>query len=232
MSKKNDTYTLNAAELQSDEALMQAAVVIDHLQQNPDFFMQHPQLLGELRLPHQQKGSVSLVERQLELQRERIHALEDEITRLMGIARHNELIFRALNQLHVDLMQCQNANELQQHLSTFCQAMPGVHACQLFCFMDDNSKPDYQDFELLLNRRLNQRKLYLGRLNKEEQKHIFPAAIHSVALQLIQVQDKPLALLAFGSEQDDHFQPEMDNLFLDHLAELVVRVLSPAHHAA
>lgn len=232
MNKKDDSSTLNATELQSNDAMIQAAVVADHLQHHPDFFMQHPRLLAELRLPHQQKGSVSLVERQLELQREKIHALEEEITRLMGIARHNELIFRALNQLHVELMQCQNANELQQHLSSFCQAMPGVHACQLFCFMDDSNKPNYQAFELLLNRRLNKGNLYLGRLNKEEQQHIFPSSIHSVALQLITVQDKPLALLAFGSEQDDHFQPEMDNLFMEHLAELVVRVLSPAHHAA
>ncbi|MCH8538575.1 MAG: DUF484 family protein [Alkalimonas sp.] len=232
MSKKSDSNSLNSVELQADEALMQAAVVVDHLQQHPDFFLQYPQLLAELRLPHQQKGSISLVERQLELQREKIHALEEEITRLMGIARHNEVIFRALNQLHVDLMQCQDADDLQQHLATFCQAMPGVHACRLFTFLDEDTKPGFQDFELLLSRRLNHRQLYLGRLNQEEQKLLFPATIHSVALQLIKVQDKPLALLAFGSEQDDHFQPEMDNLFLDHLAELVVRVLCPAHHAA
>ncbi|MDP4535732.1 DUF484 family protein [Alkalimonas collagenimarina] len=232
MSKKSDSNTLSAAELQTDEALMQAALVVDHLQQNPDFFLQHPRLLAELRLPHQQKGSISLVERQLELQRGKINALEEEITRLMGIARHNEVIFRALNQLHVELMQCQDAQDLQQHLTTFSKAMPGVHACQLFSFLDETTKPAYQDFELLLNRRLNHRQLYLGRLNQEEQQHIFPTNIHSVALQLIKVQDKPLALLAFGSEQDDHFQPEMDNLFLEHLAELVVRVLCPAHHAA
>lgn len=232
MSKKSDSNSLNAAELQADEALMQAAVVADHLQQHPDFFLQHPRLLAELRLPHQQKGSISLVERQLELQREKIHALEEEITRLMGVARHNELIFRALNQLHVELMQCQDSADLQQHLTTFTQAMPGVHACQLFSFLDEAAKPTYQDFELLLNRRLNHQQLYLGRLNQEEQQMLFPSSIHSVALQLIKVQDKPLALLAFGSEQDDHFQPEMDNLFLEHLAELVVRVLCPAHHAA
>ncbi|MEE2003198.1 DUF484 family protein [Alkalimonas sp. MEB108] len=232
MSKSKDNNTLTAAELQADEQLMQAALVIDHLQQHPDFFLQHPGLLTELRLPHQQKGSVSLVERKLELQREKISALEEEITRLMSIARHNELIFKALNQLHVDLMQCQHAEELQQHLESFTAAMPGVHACKLFSFVDSTNQPDFSQFELLLNRRLNGRKLYLGRLNHEEQQHIFPASIHSVALQLIQVQDKPLALLAFGSEQDDHFQPDMDNLFLAHLAELVVRVLSPAHHAA
>ncbi|MDP4530234.1 DUF484 family protein [Alkalimonas delamerensis] len=232
MSSNKENNSLTAAELQADEQRMQAALVMDHLQQHPDFFLHYPELLAELRLPHSQKGSISLVERKLELQREKIHALEEEITRLMGIARHNELIFKALNQLHVDLMQCRHASELQQHLTAFTTAMPGVHACKLFSFAAEGSKPDYSQFELLLNRRLNDRNLYLGRLNQEEQQLIFPASIHSVALQLIQAGDTPLALLAFGSEQDDHFQPEMDNLFLAHIAELVVRVLSPAHHVA
>ncbi|MDP5190157.1 DUF484 family protein, partial [Rheinheimera baltica] len=70
--------------------LLAAHVVYDYLQDHPEFFQQYPQLLANLRLPHQQRGSVSLVERQLELQREKIQALEDDITRLMSVARQNE----------------------------------------------------------------------------------------------------------------------------------------------
>ena len=54
------------------QELVAASVVADYLQQHPDFFQHYPELLPLLRLPHQQRGTVSLVERQLELQREKI----------------------------------------------------------------------------------------------------------------------------------------------------------------
>jgi uncharacterized protein len=84
---------------------------------------------------------------------------------------------------------------------------------------------------LLLSRRLNQQGVYLGRLNKEEQQGLFPAQIHSVALILISNAEQPLALLAFGSEQDDHFQPSMDKLFISHLATILAQLL-PGYDAA
>ena len=49
--------------------------VVQYLQHNPDFFERHPQLLARLRLPHPRGGStISLVERQIEVLREKIQA--------------------------------------------------------------------------------------------------------------------------------------------------------------
>ena len=42
---------------------------------------------------------------------------------------------------------------------------------------------------------------------------------------LISNEEQPLALLAFGSEQDDHFQPSMDKLFISHLATILAQLL-------
>lgn len=52
-----------------EKDLLAAHVIGEYLQDHPEFFQQYPQLLNSLRLPHQQRGSVSLIERQLELQR-------------------------------------------------------------------------------------------------------------------------------------------------------------------
>ena len=102
--------------LTKDNDLLAAHVVYDYLQDHPEFFQQYPQLLSSLRLPHQQRGSVSLVERQLELQREKIQALEDDITRLMSVARHNEQIFLAFNQLQAQLYQAGSLQDAQHSL--------------------------------------------------------------------------------------------------------------------
>lgn len=205
------------------EELVAASVVADYLQQHPDFFQHYPELLPLLRLPHQQRGTVSLVERQLELQREKIHLLQEDITRLMSVARQNEHIFLALNALHIAVHQAKSLTDIQQALQAFADTMPQVKYCRLLGL--EQTAADLSPYQLLLNRRLQQQPVYLGRLNKEEQHDIFPAKVHSVALLRIDQQDKPLAILAFGSELDDHFQPEMDVLFLRHLVTLLALVL-------
>lgn len=205
-----------------EKDLLAAHVVYDYLQDHPEFFQQYPQLLASLRLPHQQRGSVSLVERQLEMQREKIVALEDDITRLMSVARQNEQLFLAFNKLQAQLYQAENLQQAEHSLQQFTAAMPQVQQCRLLCFDEQHSA---SEFQLLLSRRLNEQGIYLGRLNKEEQQGLFPPQIHSVALILISNEEQPLALLAFGSEQDDHFQPSMDKLFISHLATILAQLL-------
>ena len=205
-----------------EKDLLAAHVVYDYLQDHPEFFQQYPQLLASLRLPHQQRGSVSLVERQLEMQREKIVALEDDITRLMSVARQNEQLFLAFNKLQAQLYQAENLQQAEHSLQQFTAAMPQVQQCRLLCFDEQHSA---SEFQLLLSRRLNEQGIYLGRLNKEEQQGLFPPQIHSVALILISNPEQPLALLAFGSEQDDHFQPSMDKLFISHLATILAQLL-------
>jgi len=160
--------------------------------------------------------------RQLEMQREKIVALEDDITRLMSVARQNEQLFLAFNQLQAQLYQADNLQQAEHSLQQFTAAMPQVAQCRLLRFDQQHSA---SEFQLLLSRRLNEQGIYLGRLNKEEQQGLFPPQIHSVALILISNEEQPLALLAFGSEQDDHFQPSMDKLFISHLATILAQLL-------
>lgn len=214
--------------LTKDNDMLAAQVVYDYLQDHPEFFQQYPQLLASLRLPHQQRGSVSLVERQLELQREKIQALEDDITRLMSVARQNEQLFLAFNQLQAGLYQATSLQQAEQQLQQFTAALPQVNECRLIRFDSEQSS---QPFQLLLSRRLNEQGIYLGRLNKEEQQPLFGQSVHSVALMLVKDQQQPLALLAFGSELDDHFQPSMDKLFIGHLASMLAQLL-PGYDAA
>jgi hypothetical protein len=214
------------AELNDQEkSLLQDELVYQYLLEHPAFFQHHPELLNRLRLPHAQRGAVSLVERQLEMQRERIRGLEEDITRLMSVARQNEHIFFALNQLHIDLLSARQRTDITIALSAFANKMPQVHACTLLDFNHEAMGEHFSGLQLVLQHRLQHRSYYFGRLNKDEMATLFPPAIHSVALLLISQVDKPLALLAFGSELDDHFQPSMDTLFLDHIAKLLAVVL-------
>ncbi len=206
--------------------LVEASLIVDYLYDHPEFFLQHPELLSRLRLTHQQKGTVSLVERQLELQREKIRALEDDITRLMGIARQNELIFYALNDLHLELLKAADQAALLSALQAFTAKMPLVQSCTLIDLQKNTEQ--VAQLQLILQRRLSGKTYYFGRLNRDEMSALFESHIHSVSLQLLTLSDQQQFLLAFGSDSDEHFQPGMDTLFLDHLAKLVLAVLPAA----
>ncbi|MGL5707810.1 MAG: DUF484 family protein, partial [Aeromonas sp.] len=100
------------SELKRQEQSVDEATVLEYLARYPEFFQRHAAVLDRIRIPHERKGSVSLVERQLERQRERIEQLEQEITELMGIASENERIFRVYADLYGELYGCQTLFEV------------------------------------------------------------------------------------------------------------------------
>src|ERR1700757_3695014 len=64
-----------------------------YLQHHPDFFERHSALLARLRLPHARGGStISLVERQIEVLREKHAAIETKLAEFVGVARANDAL--------------------------------------------------------------------------------------------------------------------------------------------
>jgi uncharacterized protein YigA (DUF484 family) len=67
--------------------------VARYLAANPEFFTEHPELLGQLKVPHPQNGqAISLMERQSLALRERIRVLESKLAELIRHAEENEAI--------------------------------------------------------------------------------------------------------------------------------------------
>src|ERR1700742_2011995 len=64
-----------------------------YLQHNPDFFERHHAVLARLRLPHARGGStISLVERQIEVLREKHAAVENKLAEFVRVARANDAL--------------------------------------------------------------------------------------------------------------------------------------------
>ena len=62
---------------------LEAAAVAAYLEANPDFFVEHEELLPALRIPHQRGDTVSLVERQMKILRERNIEMRHRLSHLM-----------------------------------------------------------------------------------------------------------------------------------------------------
>src|SRR5688500_19350608 len=68
------------------------AAVASYLSATPEFFDRHAQLLAKIRLPDMRSGAstVSLLERQVEVLRERNRELERKVKDFVDVAREND----------------------------------------------------------------------------------------------------------------------------------------------
>src|SRR5471032_3139776 len=93
--------------LQPDESpseSLEAAAIAAYLEAHPDFFIEHEELLPALRIPHQRGDTISLVERQMTILRDRNIELRHRLSHLMDVARDNDRLFEKTRRLILALM--------------------------------------------------------------------------------------------------------------------------------
>ena len=193
-------------------------LIREYLLDNPDFFSRYPELLLAMRIPHAQRGAVSLVERKQEMLRGRVAQLEEEITSLMAMATRNEQIYMFNTALSLKLLQAEDLGELRQTLSVELKEQFNFTHVRLITVHDidselsniwrDRLKPGY----------------YFGRLTNTESKRLFGSEVGSVALSRLSEQCGQV-IFAIASKDPMHFHPEMDNLLLDQLKQLLDHLL-------
>src|SRR5690606_665850 len=92
--------------------LPDADAVAAYLSAHPEFFVDHDELIPELRIPHLPGGAVSLVERQVKLLRERNIEMRHRLSQLMDVARDNDRLFDKTRRLVLDLLDAATLEEV------------------------------------------------------------------------------------------------------------------------
>ena len=204
----------NYDDLELDEDLVRA-----YLEQNPDFFVQHADLVTQLRIPHASHGAVSLLEKRQEIQRAKIIKMEEELSMLLGHARQNEIIFRAISDMYIALVGCTSVASLEQAVDKVCKD-------QLYLAQFRLLQPEDEAY-IHLQAKLAGNNSYLGRLAPEVMETVFDGRAQSVALVELNFefedQECIFGIAAFASASAQHFQPSMDTLFIDELGRVLSR---------
>jgi len=215
--------------MNSDNLPLTDELVSAYLQDNPDFFIRNNELMTGLRLADSQRGTVSLVERQQQQLRNKVHNLEDEITQLMSVASHNENLFMLYSDLYLRLLDCQSANELLDCLAQATTELLSLSAFKLYLLDADVIEHDSlskNDCQGVMQNRLENSDYYFGRLQQSEQQLIFSQnCTGSVVLVKLVHDDKELGFLAISSDDAHHFDPRMDTLLLSQFKRLVAKLL-------
>jgi uncharacterized protein len=207
--------------------------IASYLQRHPEFFERHQALLARLKLPHARGGStISLVERQIEVLREKQAQLEGKLAELVRVARANDAIAERLHRFTRRLLRVHSRGEaltrieagLREDFDAFHAALVLVDA------LADPTTPRFvrtvpaddanlKSFESLFA----SGKPRCGQARDSQREFLFgPEGLELGSVALVPLGEKgSLGLLALGSPDRDRFHPGMSTEFLTRLAELV-----------
>lgn len=220
--------------------------VAAYLQHNPDFFERHQTLLTRLRIPHARGGStISLVERQIEVLREKHAALEDKLAELVSVARANDVIAEKLHRFTRRLLRAPSRAEAVARIEASLREDFDAFHCVLVLvgeypdltpqrFVRTVAQDDagLKSFETLFA----SAKPRCGQVRDTQREFLFGQDandIGSVALVPIgeargpSALNGPLGVLALGSTDRDRFHPGMSTEFLGRMADLICDSLLP-----
>ncbi|MFD2179183.1 DUF484 family protein [Veronia pacifica] len=200
--------------------------VLRYLEDNPEFFRCHPESLQHIRVSHDERGTVSLVEAQLDRLRTRVTELEEEITQLMGIAAGNEQLFRSFSVAHQALFTANELSDVHTALATLAERLQLKVSLRLYQ-TNEPSPLTRQSVDKLCASRFSGQRLYLGRLRRQEGEIFVSEAPELGSYAILPIFfSQELGFLTFASQDGGHFQPSMDTLFLEQLADHIAVLLS------
>lgn len=212
------------------DAMMDETIIVEYLSTHPDFFQRHSSLLETLRVPHG-TGTVSLIERQVAVLREKSGDLEEQLNGLVRTARGNEQIVTRLQRFTLELLRADSIDDviatchdiLRDDFNANFVTLKIIGTSKSMHYVSPKSKA-LAHFDKLLEKR----KPVCGRLKAEQQKFLFGKntdKINSVALIPLSGAER-MGILALGSENESRFHPGMGTVFISHLGELISTSLS------
>lgn len=227
------------AEPRFEAATVSEESVQEYLEQNPDFFERHAELLRSLRLPHVTGGTVSLVERQVSALRQRDVKLERRLNELLQVARDNDALAARIHRLAVRLLATATCDdtiaELEAALRTeFDAEQPvlvlfthtgddGGPAPRRFLRRESRDADDMRAFDALL-RRSSPR---CGQIRDTQRDYLFGTDTNEIgSCALVPLGENcALGFLAIGSADAERFHPGMSIDFLARLGEIVAAAI-------
>lgn len=205
-----------------------------YLQDHPEFFGEHPDLLEALRLPHpyeNEKRVVSINERQTILLREKNALLQDKLQSLMEIGEKNDVISEKIHRLTVALLGFDSLAEMLHGLQYFLYEDFSIPHVVLRLWQVDASdaqlQPETPEFESVSEnvQKLAQAMIhpYCGSQVEDEIRQWFgkdAEYLQSFAIIPLK-QQRDMGLLVMSSPEVERFYPDMGTLYLERLGELI-----------
>ena len=204
--------------------------IISYLEDNPDFFLNKNDLLINLEIPHQKKGSVSLVEHQIGILQQENKQLKNQLNELIKNASSNHKIIEKIQNLSYKLFQSKSSSEALSYSRKFLINEFEINDCT-FVFYE---KLDFKKskFILIKNKKDKSLKLFesfiknniprCNKLSEIQYQFLFSTSnsIRSSALIPLGLTEN-IGFLAINSLDEERFSPDMSMDYLLIIGKLI-----------
>lgn len=229
--------TQRKAEFAEDELSEDA--ICDYLEAHPDFFENHKTVLSRMQLPHASGGTVSLVERQISLLRQKDLKLERQLKELIRVARDNDVIAAKIHELSLQLMAKSTLEATIVATEEAVRSGFGADQAVLVLFCDPDSFTDINAGRFFVPIRrdddgmkpfatfLNGNGPRCGQARDSQMQFLFRDDAQEIgSVALVPLGDKAdIGFLVIGSNEADRFRPDMSIDFLARVGDLVAVAL-------
>jgi len=211
-----------------------------YLTAHPDFFERNPQTLGKLRIPHETGGTVSLVERQVSMLRQKEMKLERQLRELIQVARDNDLLAAKIHRLAIHLLAADSLNATVRAVEEAMRSGFGADQAVLILFGNPDNfddvdagrffRPIERDDESLrpFATFLKGSGPRCGQVRDSQRKFLFRTAAEDIgSVALVPLGNKAgIGFVAVGSVDAKRFHPGMSIDFLTRVGDLISGALN------
>ena len=229
------TQKITSEESQNEPSWEEA--VSRFLEEHPDYFQRHPEVLANLKLEHEVGArAVSLIERQVRALREQNQALSRQLRELVTIARENDLTGSRLHRFATAMLDAHaledvldGAHErLRQEFKLDAVAIRLLSQTHAGLGRPELVPEDDRKLQALLKQFGAGKPICGGRFEESLTQYLFGEAAREVrSSALIPLGHKaPRGVLALGSADPRRFHPGMGTVYLTKLGELLIHAFT------
>jgi uncharacterized protein len=231
ISKKRDAASKAAAE-QARDAELNDEIVREYLKNHDDFLQRNPDMLDYLHISHASGSAISLVEKQVSVLRERNMDMRQRLKTLTANARNNDMLYEQTRGLILKLLEADSIEALYRiFMSSMATDFRLDHASMIL-FGDDGGNEGWrmesrETVKAEIGSLFRGNKPVCGTLRKEEMMFLFPEGGEGGSAALMPLSNtEQLGLIAVGSADANHYNSKVGTLFLSHIADVIVKLLS------
>jgi hypothetical protein len=220
---------------QESEEVEEQERVARFLLSNPDFFVHHAELLGLLDIPHARaEGTASLIERQVQVLRDKHRREREQLQSLVETARDNERVANRLHEIALELMIATDLDAvfvsippLVRDLFRVDAAVIRVERAALAGTRAELVHPNDPVFIELRARVTHGRSVADNGLPSSIKTHLFGGDAERMrSAMLVSIGGKrPVGVLILASARKQRFESDQGTFYLDRLGELMGAVL-------
>ena len=206
--------------------------VAEYLLLHPEFFNKNASLLNELHIPHAAGSAVSLIERQVQVLRDKNKYFEDKLHEMVDAVHDNQRLNMSLQRLAINLFMVDGVDDIIATVTEELRHKLQIDFVSFSLFTEDENRLTQQSGRYISRSRfgsqvlakvIDSKAIQCGRLQGEPLEILFAddaPEVGSAAVLPLNMADT-FGLLAVGSVDERHYHPGMGTDYLQQLSDLV-----------